>query len=384
VFRFARNLRGAVPVWLGGGRKPVHSRHSDIGPKALAVETMKPKPLLGLLFVLILLAQAFFFTSGSMTYSTGSGAPDKTQSSYGIGHPVTVTAVNGSTAYNIKWPALVGNLLSCYIFAAILSRGFTGATRFRQPAVVYGVVALGVIVAAFFAAIGISRAEWGYFFARPEVLEETDDITAVSAVIPVKTESDRKGHRRIVAQGDYSIADRLEYGKKDPYYCLAERVLLVLDERRLLPSRPSTDLAGLPALFPLVHGTGILAEPTEGYNDSDMLNGVVIDAVGKSGQRLVFLGLTGLQLSNDHYPYYELVFSGTKGSKALAYIRGQRFFFDVAGIEGAEWYLIWPFLALIGVIIGFLLVTAAMLIWREIQRIRKPQAPPAPSRFRIH
>lgn len=342
------------------------------------LQALRPQPFLAILFVLILLVQGAFLTTGSMTCSMGSGTPDKTQSSYGIGSPVTVTNINGSTTYDVNWLALVGNLLCCYILAVILSRAFTRATRFRRPALAYGVVALAMIVASFCVAIGFSRMEWGYFFARPEVLREMDDITAVCAVIPVKTEADKEGHRSILIHDVYSIADRLAYGKKDPYYCLDERLLLALDERRLLPPAHSTDLSGLPALFPLVRKTGILAAPTEGYKDSDMLSGVVIDAVGKSGQRLVFLGLTGLQLSNDHYPYYELVFSGTTGSQALAYIRGQRFFFDVAGIEGAEWYLIWPFLALTGIICGFVVLAAAMLIWRGIQRIKRVQPPPPP------
>jgi hypothetical protein len=124
-------------------------------------------------------------------------------------------------------------------------------------------------------------------------------------------------------------------------------------------------------LFPLLQQTSILAEPEEGYNDSDLLQGVVIDALSKSGQRLVFVGLNGRQLSNDHFPYYEIVFTGDTGSSALSYMRGQRFFYDVAGIEGAEWFLVWPFLALAGVVIGFVIVTVFMLIWRLIKRTRK-------------
>ena len=346
------------------------------------LKMLRPTALLGILFLVVLLAQGAFFATHTVTYSmtrsTGSDAPDKTESSFGIGAPVTITTANGATTYDINWLGLAGNILCCYILAVILSKAFTRATRFRRPALAYGFVALVMIVASFCVAIGFSRMEWGYYFSRPGVLQEMSDITAVSSVIPVKTIPEEGNHRRIVVQDDYSIAKSLEYAKEDPYYCLDERLLFDLEKRGLLPSHPSTDLSGLPDIFSLVRDTGILATPSEGYNDSDILRGIVIDAMGKSGQRLVFLGLTGMQLSNDHYPYYELVFSGTAGSETLSYIHGQRFFYDVAGIEGAEWYVIWPVLALIGIIGGFAVFTIVILLWKVMRRIKTAQQPPAP------
>ena len=200
-------------------------------------------------------------------------------------------------------------------------------------------------------------------------------------MILVKTESDEGGGRRIVLQTDYPLAKRLAHAREDPYYCLGERLLFALEERQLLPSGPAADLSHLPDLFPLIRETGILATPETGYKDSDLLDGIVIDAVDKSGQRLVFLGLRGMQLSNDHYPYYEMVFSGRSGTPHLSYVRGQRFFFDVAGIEGLEWFAIWLLLAVPGVLIGFVTVTIVRLIWREAHKTTKarqdgPTIPP--------
>jgi len=348
---------------------------SHVGPRTMNVipKMLKPTALLGILFVLILLVQGAFFSSASMTYSMGGDVPDKAESSYGIGSPITATTVNGTTNSDIKWLALVGNLAACYLLAATLSKGFAGATRFRRPAIAYGIVALVMILVSFCVSIGISRSYWGYFFTRPPVLSEVNDVASVVAVFPVKTESGDEGTRRIVAQADYSLADRLAYGRKDRYYCLDERLLLALDKRSLLPSNHVTYAQNLPALYDMIQRTGILAEPTEGYNHSDSLRGVVIDAVDTSGKRLVLLGLTGMQLSNDHYPYYEMAFSGTIGSPDPCYVRGQRFFYDVAGIEGAEWYQIWPFFALTGIVIGFFVVTVVMLIRRAIRRTREAQ-----------
>lgn len=347
------------------GQAPVESRMMNVVLKCL-----KPSMLFGIVFLLLVLTQGAFFSTRSTTYTRGSDAPCESESTYGIGSPISITTAKGAMSYHINWLVLVANILSCYIIAAILSRLFAVATRFRRPALAYGIVAIVMIVASFCCAIGFSRIEWGYYFARPEVLEEIRVIERVSAVIPVKTVSEKEGRRRLVVQNDYTIADRLAYGKQDSYYCLDERLLLALEKRGILPSKHTGDLSGLPDLYMLVRDSGILAQPTEGYNDSDMLSGIVVDALDRSGDRLVFLGLTGLQLSNDHYPYYELVFAATSRSKDLSLIRGQRFFYDVAGIEGAEWYMIWPFLALVGIIVGFPVVTVSILIWRLINTKR--------------
>jgi hypothetical protein len=237
----------------------------------------------------------------------------------------------------------------------------------------YGAAALVMVIVSFIVSVSMSRSYWGYLFARPPVLHEIQQVESISAVIPVTTETLDDGGRRLIVQDDYSIADRLMYGKNDQYYCLDERLLLAFSEMRLLPDAHTTELPSPPLMFSLVQQTGILAEPDDGYNDSDLLQGVVIDTLSRSGQRLVFVGLTGRQLSNDHYPYYEMAFIGDTGSSTLSYIRGQRFFYDVAGIEGAEWYLIWPFLAIIGVIAGFVVLTLFMLIWGLVRRAQRVQ-----------
>ena len=156
-----------------------------VGPRTMNVipKMLKPTALMGILFVLILLVQGAFFSSASMTYSMGGDVPDKAESSYGIGSPITATTVNGTTNSDIKWLALVGNLAACYLLAATLSKGFAGATRFRRPAIAYGIVALVMILVSFCVSIGISRSYWGYFFTRPPVLSEVNDVASVVAVV---------------------------------------------------------------------------------------------------------------------------------------------------------------------------------------------------------
>ena len=303
-----------------------------------------------------------------MTFSLPGDHSDKPQTSYEIARIVTITSIDGLTTCHINWFALAGHLVCSYIIAALMAWAFICMTEIRRPALVFGTVSLVVIMVSFCLAIGISKCYWGYYLARPKVFTEINNIESVASVIPVRTETDSDGMRRLVADEDYSISNCLARAKEDPYYCLSERLLLALDERGLLPPIHQTDLSGLPALFPLIENTGILAPPAEGYHDSDLLRGIVIDAVDRFGKRSVFLGLFGFQLSNDHYPYYEMLFSGDIGSKELSYVRGQRFFFDSAGMEGFEWYLIWLYLAFPGIVIGFVAVIVITPVFRIIRK----------------
>ena len=228
----------------------------------------------------------------------------------------------------------------------------------------------GAALAAVLLAAAFSRLYWGYWFARPAVPREVAGLASVAAVIPVETRTETNGERRLaaVAGCDLRAVVTAARGEEDTYYCLTQRLLLALDDRTLLPAEATPDLSALPPLFPLLRASGLLVDPEEGYATSDQLGGVVVDAVARDGRRCVLLGLTGGQQSNDHYPYYEFVFSSHEGG-GLAFDRGQVFFYDVAGIEGAEWPIVARLLLFPCAVIALL---AALFWWA-----RGRAAPPA-------
>ena len=345
---------------------------------------LKPSVLGGFFLLLILMVQGTYCRSESMTFHLQDDKYAESQSAYGVGKPITVTTAKGTTVRDINWAILLLNLAFSYLLASVLASFFLRTSRFRRLAWAYAITALVMVVISFFSSVGISRLYWGYYFTRPPVLNEVHDIASVSAVVPVTTTVHDTGAREIIANDDFSITERVAYGRKDYYYCLDERLLLALDDMDLLPHNHSTELQLFPALYPLVQKTGILAEPREEYDDSDLLQGIVIDTLSKSGQRMVFVALTGRQLSNDHYPYYEMVFTGNPDSSSLTYTQGQRFFYDVAGMEGFEWYGLWLLLTWVGVVFSFVAVTVLMLIWMLVRSQKKAShgessGPPEPA-----
>lgn len=320
----------------------------------------KTTPLSIIVFVIVIVSQYVFFSVGTYSYSIDPNTPQEVITTYGLGSPIAVTTINQTTTYNINWLMLVLNLIGSYFIATLISHAFIKATKFKKPATIYGTAVLAITVITLIASIGVSKLYWGYFFYRPHVLEEFSEIKKVSAIIPFKTERDNNNERVVLVNDAFTIEKSLSCCERDQYYCLEERLLLALKQNNLLPSIHSKALSEYPPIIQLVQNTGIITKPDEGYHNSDLFQGIVIDTVNQSGTRVVFLGFSGRELSNDHYPYYELQFLESKESHNLSYVKGQKFYYDVAGIEGVEWYGFYPAFLIIGIIGIFVVIIIAV------------------------
>lgn len=342
------------------------------------LNALRPTPLGILLFVLGLLIQTALISVSSATFSFESHVPESSDWSFGPGAPVKIRVEGGAVSVDIRWGVLAFDLLATYLAAVAVARVLARATALRRPARAYGLVVAGALALAFLASVGLSKMYWGYWFARPPVPREVGDIARVVSVTPV-TVSDGASAPAVTVRGDASLTKDLASARHDAYYGLDERVLLELERRNLLPPAYATSMPDLPDPLALVRDTGLLVQPGEGYEkEAGLRGGVIVDACDRAGGRLVVMGLVGGQVENDHYPYYELVFAGSPGSTGLAYVGGQRFFHDFAGIEGAEWYLVWPVLFLPAVVLGIPLFTLVRILAMHIRRRREPETPGRP------
>lgn len=265
----------------------------------------------------------------------------------------------------IKWGLLVLNLGLCYILATLLAK-VNKFIKINRIALVYLITALGICLIAFIVSIIISKNEWGYYLSRPKVISNVKDISQVKAVIPIRTENDTSGNRHIIVNTDSASL----LGYSDSYYCLEQRIPIYLKDKDLLPDSLTLDLADLTGLHSLIVQTGILIKPDEGYGSSDLLSGIVVDALNEKGERFVLMGVRGMQLSNDHYPYYELAFEG-KHRENLKFVSGQHFFFDIAGMEGFEWYVFFLYFSFCAVPIGMIVLTVILILWKLIRKIHR-------------
>lgn len=272
--------------------------------------------------------------------------------------------IEDTTNVEIKWDLLLLDLAFCYIFATFCSK-INKFIKIRRLPLIYVLTAFCICLVIFIGSIIFSKIVWGYYLYRPKVITSLKDISQVKAVVPIKTEKGTSGGRNIIVDTDYKIPKELSKYRGD-YYCREKRILIFLSDKNMLPDSLTLDLADLTELHSLITQTGILIEPDEGYDDSDLLRGIVVDALDKKGKRLVIAGVRGMELSDDHYPYYEIAFKG-KQRDDLKFISGQHFFYDVAGIEGIEWDGLFIYFSLFSVPIGLIILSIILILWKLIK-----------------
>jgi hypothetical protein len=316
------------------------------------LQVPRPSPLTWLSLILLLLAQ-FFFCSRALF-----NEPGQSTSQYGIGYPIEISYGDGVRQdVRIHWIVLIANLILSTLLSALSAALVKRATGFQKALPLYGGVVLTVISLAFFVSIAFSRIHWGYAFHRPPVLPELKEVTEVSSIIPVATEQTAVGKYRFVVDPRASIDETLACARQLPTDNDGERFLLYLDEKNLLPEGMATSLGSYVDLYDRLPETGLLARAQDGYTSAGLLRGFIVEARDRSASQLVFLSAMGGQVSNDHYPRYEMVFERNPRSGQLTFINGQRYFFDVAGIEGVTWAVVWLGASFIGVIVVLPLVT---------------------------
>ena len=348
---------------------PAEGGQARSGRASAVLRSLKPTAL-SLLFLAVLLFLQAALCGTCRGTAAMDGGRERWESEHGIGRPVSVAVEDGETDVDVRWAPLLLNLAACHALSVLLARAAAGMTGLRRPAAAYLCASAAVVLLAFLGATTMSRIRWGYWFARPGLPGEIDDVARVNRIVAVTTEEGPEG-RSFAADPGFSLPRALASARGDPYYCLEERILLRLEERGLLPESASAEAGGLSDLRRLIAETGVLAESEEGYDSGGSLRGVVVDAEDASGVRLLFVCARGGQVSNDHYPFYELVFRSDGPGGAPACVHGRRFFYDVAGCEGVEWYVLWPFLAAPGLALGLPVFTAAAGVRRLARRRRR-------------
>ena len=191
-------------------------------------------------------------------------------------------------------------------------------------------------------------------------MELVDQVISLTAS---RTERRADGALRLVIDDTYSIMDALSSCRdgrpQSEYYCLRQRLLVALDEAGKLPAEPRPMAPEkLTSLYGELEATNLLLSGQQGYDRAKELGALVLEARGIDGQDYLFGAARGGEVSNDHYPYYELLSSMSGRGNRPVLLSHNRFYYDVAGYEGLEWPAVCLGLFLVG--------TAAFLVGLSI------------------
>jgi hypothetical protein len=339
----------------------------------MATQFFKPTAAGIVLAVMLLAVQGILGTSGGTIVG---GAQSSAYTDFGFPTAVTVTTTFGTgtptRSTTVHWHWLLLILGGIYCLAMPVGRFITGPREFaglrrgwRQPAVTLLQVVMGVVIASFVGALFVSRWYWGYWMFPPAMDQRVATARRVVSATHVYP---------LPAVGEAPA--RLEFLAVDPQFGPSEKVpldedypfrgrdLLALRKGGAMPAQPATmPVERLDPFYRSLQNSEVLLVDGSGGTE---IEGTVFELEGSAGEPLLFVSGNGSQVSNDHYPYYEMLFSAADPAKPVL-LSSRRFYYDVAGMEGAQWHVILIVCAALGIL---LIIPLAVLVM-AIRRLRE-------------
>lgn len=227
--------------------------------------------------------------------------------------------------------------------------------RLHPEACVAVFVAVSVL-----AGTGLSKYVWGYWFSPPEVAPELGELEQLGFFVQLQPRNSapelRWGTSALAAR---ELADGAAEHAKSPVNSFDMRLHGAVHERGLRSPLGMLDAGALESIERAVGSSPLLVHGEPGYSRALWLEGYAAGGRTRSGDVLVVLALHGPEVANDHHALYDFAFR-CNGSCAL--LRQQRYFEDVAGIEGVRWE-VFSALAALGMMLAGLPFVTVWAAW---------------------
>jgi hypothetical protein len=268
----------------------------------------------------------------------------------------------------VLFPGILSGVLGILVYQWLRRRQRMSSGNHAWPLIQRFLRTYFVLFFIIFGAIVIyNKMSWGYFIARPRLHRSVRNAKTLLAITPVTTVSTDQGKTFALPSelNRFHHRENALYGRRDPYYGDTDRIFMAFEDRAsrspALEQWPDMyhDSASklsprqLQAIYTEIIQTGKLSRSQAGYPDGKELHGHLVEFIDSRERRWVYAGIGTAQISNDHYAFYECIFS-LEGSSSqwIPEIKAyQKYFYDVAGLEGAE-FTMFPLFGLAGLLVS--------------------------------
>jgi hypothetical protein len=269
----------------------------------------------------------------------------------------------------INWPVLFANIACVVFIFALIDSLFKNFVILRYPRFLLAKNIIFGFVLAFTIATITTKNYWGYYFTRPNMLLKLSEIKNIEDVVHFKSEKGKENFESLQhAVNDKSyIKDLVQDWKERPnsYYNRDGQIFAYLSDKGLLDvNKEFPQVGNLSTLGPFIFSSQYFIKPDHGYDKSFTTGGYAVFYRDISNKKMLFLSFNGSEISNDHYPQYEVIYETTDQTHKL--IDYQKYFYDVAGIEHIEWeFLVYNLFCSLSMI--SISLSAVYLIIRELK-----------------
>ena len=241
------------------------------------------------------------------------------------------------------------------------------------------------------AAIAIGAWEtyryWGYFLVRPALVDEIKEFETVEGWGSLEWEEStinwqdlenpelEIGTEAILPWPEVVKAADKSCEKASRFFtapaCLYNEATIYFNSQKLITN--DTPQMSSTSLMDWHHGklveTGLIEIPQTDYLTSDYRLGLIVAGHDRQDTPLMFIGLQGGQVENDHYPYYEVILRRNIDAPGGWEVIAQRIFaIEIAGLEQVD-HIIWIYYAVIwwGLLLPIPLLFYAPKLWKRFK-----------------
>lgn len=226
-----------------------------------------------------------------------------------------------------------------------------------------------------------SRMYWGYFVTPPPVPRMVNGWSEIQSITPIIAPETIEPPRFEIAS-DWNcsasrqspLLDDLPYcasNRCNTEFCDSSRVLISLYNQGLLNQVfPTIDPSKLGEIEEAIIDSDRLFPIEPGYEElaANNVRGLIIEAQDSAGEKYVLVAFGTGQIANDRYPVYEFIFHRTPDN-TLDLRVSQRFYYDIAGIEGLSAGIVF----LVFAILSFFITLIILIIYYLTQLKNSPR-----------
>lgn len=279
------------------------------------------------------------------------------------------------------------------IFPLVLSISITAKLVNKNYLLKIGKLYFPLLLILTLTGIIINNNYWGYFFKRQAIFEELNKTEEILSITSFEKKINDKTYRINSDSTKFENVERIS----DTYYANNERPIRAIvtngkshgniDQwKNILKSKKAKlNQTELNSIFSLIEKSKFLDVPKSSYEIyGNQYNGSVIEFVTinknnssfsihtilnetrkptiKYFRKYLFVTLKSGEIENDHYPVYEFLILKNK------IIKKQKYYYDIAGIEGMEYSNFSAILEFTLLLIISILYSFVNIIMRKIKK----------------
>ena len=231
---------------------------------------------------------------------------------------------------------------------------------------ILNIIFCSLLTILFIISILWSKSYWGYYFKKPPIPGNFKTINNVTTLIHYTIDKQNKLYN-VNIDTCYSLKEDLEFCHKYPCECYSGRILLLFEDHNIIPvSYTRRDSIEIKVLWQLLDKINMPQKDISKEDTRQMIFTGLFTSFKSNKNEYCFLSLRSwVSVSNDHYQYYEYLFSKNTDENEFTLFNSNQFFIDVAGIECIEWYTIFIMGSILIIVLYIFSIIVLTVVFRK-------------------